>query len=345
MRVDEPSWWYDPDRRPSRVLVPVSRLWSWATAQRFARARPYRSSLPVICAGNFTAGGTGKTPLSILIARELQMLGARPAFLTRGFGGRVRGPHRVDPAMDTAIDVGDEPLLLAREGLVMISPDRARGARLLEQDAGLEAPTVIIMDDGLQNPGLAKDLALAVVDGRRGLGNGEVIPAGPLRAPLSFQLGLASAIVVNRASGDGQSPDVAKRLREQFPGPVLEAWPEPDGDFSWLSGARVLAFAGIANPERFFSLLEKLGANVVRRVAFRDHHAFRQTDGLRLLDQAKAEDLIPVTTEKDHVRLLGSTGALAALASATRALPIRLAMSERDRMRLLALLEGVIARR
>lgn len=345
MPVDEPSWWYDAGRRPPRLTLPLARAWTWATLRRFRKAKPYRCSLPVICAGNFTAGGTGKTPLSILVARELQMLGARPAFLTRGYGGRLRGPHRVDAAIDTSTDVGDEPLLLAREAGVMIAADRVLGAHLLEQDAGLRAPTVIVMDDGLQNPGLHKDLVLAVIDGRRGLGNGEVIPAGPLRAPLPFQLGLTGAVIVNRAGVHEPSPSIAEQLRQQFPGPVLETWAEPDGDMTWLAGARVLAFAGIAAPERFFGLLEAQGATVVRRVPFRDHHAFSHAEALRLIDQARAESLILVTTEKDSARLAGHGGALAELAGQLKTLPIRLAMSERDRMRLVSLLEGVIARR
>lgn len=345
MPVDEPSWWYDTSRPPSRVLMPLSRLWAWSAVRRYEKTKPYRCSLPVICAGNFTAGGTGKTPLSILIGRELQMMGARPAFLTRGYGGRTHGPHRVEPAIDTHADVGDEPLLLAREAQVMISANRKRGAELLEQDAGLRAASVIVMDDGLQNPALAKDLVFAVVDGQRGLGNGQVMPAGPLRAPLAFQLALAGAIVVNRISGDGPAPAIADQLRQQFPGPVLEAWPEPDGDVAWLKGARVLAFAGIANPQRFIAMLERLGANVVQRRLYRDHHAFTQADAQRLLELARAEDLIPVTTEKDSVRFTGRGGALAELAGQMRTLPIHLVMSERDRSRLISLLEGVIARR
>jgi tetraacyldisaccharide 4'-kinase len=323
----------------------MSQLWGWAVERRFARAKSYGCSLPVICVGNFTAGGTGKTPLSILIARELQMLGARPAFLTRGYRGRGGSPRRADLAIDTARDIGDEPLLLAREATVMVSADRTRGARLLEQDAGLTAPSVIIMDDGLQNPSLVKDLTIAVVDGRRGFGNGEVIPAGPLRAPLPFQLGLTDAVLVNRPPGVETAPDITEHLRQRFPGPVLEAWPEPEGDVAWLAGARVLAFAGIANPQRFFALVEQLGATIVRRAQFSDHHAFSEAEARRLLATASAEGLQLLTTEKDSVRLAGGTGSIGLLAATTRSLPIRLTMSERDRTRLLSLLEGVLSRR
>lgn len=344
MPLDEPAWWYDRGRPPPRLLMPIARAWGWAAKRRFAQTKPYRCWLPVICVGNFTAGGTGKTPLSILIARELQMLGAKPAFLTRGYGGKIRGPRRVDLALHTAGDIGDEAMLLAHEAPVMISADRVRGARLLESDAGLAAASVIIMDDGLQNPGLMKNLSIAVIDGHRAFGNEQVIPAGPLRAPLAFQLELAGAIVVNRTSPAEDPPEITERLRQRFPGPVLEAWPQPDGDFDWVAGSRVLAYSGIANPERFFGLLERLGATVVQRVAFPDHHAFSEADARWLLKSAAAEGVQLVTTEKDSVRLVGATGARGELAVATRTLAIRLGMSERDRSRLIALLEGLLAR-
>lgn len=343
MPASEPSWWYDADRRPPAALLPLARVWGWAAERRFARAKPYQCALPVICVGNFTAGGTGKTPLSLLIARHLVEMGARPAFLTRGYGGRLAGPRRVDPALDTATDVGDEALLLARIAQVMVSADRARGAQLIEQDSGIAPPSLIVMDDGLQNPGLKKDLSIAVVDGRRGVGNGEVLPAGPLRAPLEFQFRLVDAIVVNRSSGEGASSPAVAALRQKFPGPVLEAWPEPSGDVGWLAGARVVAYAGIANPERFFSLLETLGATVVERVAFADHHAFTPAEARRLLARARALNAQLVTTEKDWVRLTAQ-GPLGELAAATRTLPIQLTLSVQDQDRLLSLLHGVFMR-
>ncbi|CAN0401837.1 unnamed protein product, partial [Phaeothamnion confervicola] len=261
----EPAWWYGPpDSLPARLLQPAARLWGHTAARRMAQDSPYAPSLPVVCVGNFTAGGTGKTPLSILIATMLTARGERPAFLTRGYGGRISRPHVVNPGLDTAADVGDEPLLLARHGPVIVARNRRAGAQAIEAMSGISPPTVIVMDDGLQNPALAKSLTIAVVDGRRGLGNGRVIPAGPLRAPIDLQLALAGAIVVNRPRGvPDDEQHVVKSLRRTFAGPVLEATVEPAYTGPTLKGARVLALAGIANPARFTDLLAEMGAELV----------------------------------------------------------------------------------
>ena len=196
MPLEEPSWWYDASEDDLRVraLRPISGLFGWAAQRRLLNAKPYQSRLPVICVGNFTAGGTGKTPLSLMIATLLKERGAKPAFLTRGYSGRKTGPVWVNPSADLASDVGDEPLLLAACAPTMVARDRAKGAQEIEASP---MASHIIMDDGLQNPSLAKALSIAVVDAVRGLGNGEVIPAGPLRAPIDFQFGLVDAVVVN----------------------------------------------------------------------------------------------------------------------------------------------------
>ena len=204
MPFDEPGWWYGADDRRARWLAPAARLWSRVAIARHARQHPYRSRLPVICIGNFTAGGTGKTPLALHIAALLKNAGENPVLLTRGYGGRLAGPLWVEPGRQDASDVGDEPLLLARTAPVMLARDRRRGALAIEAEenvGGAGPASVIVMDDGLQNPALAKDLAIALVDGMRGVGNGLVMPAGPLRAPLEFQLGLVDAIVVTRRPG------------------------------------------------------------------------------------------------------------------------------------------------
>ena len=204
MPFDEPGWWYGADDRRARWLAPAARLWSRVAIARHARQHPYRSRLPVICIGNFTAGGTGKTPLALHIAALLKNAGENPVLLTRGYGGRLAGPLWVEPGRQDVSDVGDEPLLLARTAPVMLARDRRRGALAIEAEenvGGAGPASVIVMDDGLQNPALAKDLAIALVDGMRGVGNGLVMPAGPLRAPLEFQLGLVDAIVVTRRPG------------------------------------------------------------------------------------------------------------------------------------------------
>lgn len=342
MPLDEPAWWYRPGQTPAiaRVLRPASNLYAWAVERRFRKAKPHRSALPVICIGNLTAGGTGKTPLAIHIAERLIELGERPAFLTRGYGGRIRGPHWVDPQADAASDVGDEPLLLARVAPVLLSRDRAAGARAIEA-AG--TASVIVMDDGLQNPSLVKDLTLALVDARRGVGNGEVLPAGPLRAPLAFQLGLVNAIVLNHPPGGNCQPDLTW-LQHPFTSPVLKAAPEPKGDDGWINGARLIAYAGIANPQRFFGMLEQLGAHLAATVALPDHHTFRAKDAERILALAALHDAVPVTTEKDFVRLAGGKGPIAELEMQSRTLGIRLALDAPSSEQLMSLLRTTLAR-
>jgi tetraacyldisaccharide 4'-kinase len=344
--LDEPAWWYGDDRTGSkswgmaRWLAPVAAVTGWAAAIRYRLVTPYRARLPVICVGNFTAGGTGKTPLAAHVCDQLRRAGHRPAVLTRGYGGRHAGPHWVGGS-DSARDVGDEALLLARTTPTLVARDRSAGARAIESKP--EAATVIVMDDGLQNPQLAKDLAIAVVDGARGLGNGRVMPAGPLRASLAFQLGLVDAIVVNAAlpgAGDG----VAQSLRQRFGGPLLRATTVAAGDASWLRGKQVVAWAGIGAPQRFLAMLEGLGAETVETVVFRDHQPLVAADAERLLGLARDTRAQLVSTEKDLARLRGATGPLAELAAATRVLPIELRFAEPDARRLDALVAAALER-
>jgi tetraacyldisaccharide 4'-kinase len=198
------------------------------------------------------------------------------------------------------------------------------------------------MDDGLQNPQLAKDFTIALVDGVRGIGNGMVIPAGPLRAPLEFQLELTDAIIVNEPMS-GTDGGVAEWARSRFNGPVLRATTVPAADPGWLKGARIVAWAGIGVPRRFFALLEHLGGEVVESVAFRDHQNMQDLDADRLLALAEDDDALLVTTEKDLARLSGAVGPLAQLAAASRALPVRLAFEEADAVRLASLLDAALA--
>jgi tetraacyldisaccharide 4'-kinase len=346
VRLEEPGWWYGEGACPRLLapfLAPLAHLYS-AIAQARFRRQPYRSLLPVICAGNFAAGGTGKTPLAIFIARLLIERGDAPAFLTRGYGGRERGPVWVEEGEGAAERFGDEPLLLARIAPTLVARDRAAGAQMIE--ASGRKLSAIVMDDGLQNAGLAKDLALAVVDGERGLGNGEVIPAGPLRAPIDFQLGLVDAIVVREAepapteAADG----IHEQLRRRFPGPVLAAHTQPQADATWLAGAPVVAFAGIANPQRFFALLERLGARLLARVAFPDHHVLSRADADDLKSLAEEKSAQLVTTEKDWVRLKGGESFAQALAERARPLAIELVFEARDAKRLTGLIDAALRR-
>lgn len=338
----EPAWWYaSAPTATARLLAPAASLWARAAERRFARTTPYRASLPVVCIGNFTVGGTGKTPLATRIAADLAALGRTPVILSRGHGGRIRGPHWVDPRAETAADVGDEPLLHAARWPVVVARDRAAGARLIE--ARGRPDDVMVMDDGLQNPTLARDLAIAVVDGRRGLGNGMVMPAGPLRAALAFQARLVDAVVVNLPEDlDPAAWEVASRLGRSFDGPVLTAVTRPAEAIDWLTGLPVVAWAGIGNPARFFALLERHGARVVERLELADHALPVDAVAERLLATARRLGARLVTTEKDLVRLAGGTGPQTALAAASRAIPIALHIGAHDAGRLAALIEAAM---
>jgi tetraacyldisaccharide 4'-kinase len=335
--LDEPAWWYRQRAGVAALcLAPVAALYGRIAEARYARATPYRSRLPVLCVGNLTAGGTGKTPLVLYLCRHLAAAGLRPAVLTRGYGGRRAGPHWVGGG-DGAADVGDEALLIAPSAPTLVARDRGAGARAIEATAA----DVIVMDDGLQNPGLGKDLSLAAVDGGRGLGNGRVLPAGPLRAPLGFQLGLVDAVVVNAADPEAGAR-TAELLRRRFDGPVLRCATSPAGDAAWLEGQRVVAWAGIGSPQRFFAMLGRLGGEVAAAVAFRDHEVPGTAAARRLLALAEAQSAVLVSTEKDLARLTGAGGILAELAAATRPLPIELRFAEPDAERLAALVAGAI---
>ena len=267
MRADAPDWWQSGAGPWPMLLAPVAALYGAGVTMRWRLARPARAALPVICVGNFTVGGMGKTPAALAVARLLRGLGERPAFLTRGYGGQVTGPHLVDPERDSAAYIGDEPLLLARAAPTVVCGDRAAGAR---HAAGLDV-TVLVMDDGFQNLDIEKDLALIVVDARAGVGNGRVLPAGLLRAPLAFQIARADALI---RIGDGTAADALATAMMAQDKPVFEAAVAPADDVSWLNGTRVVAFAGIARPEKFFSMLRDLGAVLADAVPFPDHHAF-----------------------------------------------------------------------
>ena len=346
MPVREPRWWYGAQGSGvARLLRPIGALTGWIAERRWHAAQPYTSQLPVICIGNFTAGGTGKTPLALEVARLLLAAGEAPVFLSRGYGGSERGPHLVDPAADTATKVGDEVLLLARNAPAFVARDRATGAKAIETAvaSGRCPGTVIVMDDGLQNPSLTKDLTIAVVDGGRGFGNGAIVPAGPLRASVDFQMKLADAIVVNQPPG-APGP-VIQNLKRQFTGPMLDATPAPAGETSWLTATPLVAIAGIGNPARFFDLLRSLGGNVIETIAFADHQPLREGDATHVLDLAASRGAAIVTTEKDLARLQGTQGACRRLRDSARALPIRLAWSDGDEQRLASLLTATLVRK
>jgi len=289
MRLPTPRSWY---RRGGgswaiapALLAPLSWVWTWATARRLARGRPADPGVPVICVGNLTAGGSGKTPVALAIAALAQAKGQKVYFLTRGYGGSEAGPVEVKPG-DRAEQVGDEALLLSQAAPTIVARDRARGAAL----AGARGAEIIVMDDGHQNFALAKDLSLVVVDGESGFGNGRMIPAGPLRESVRQGLKRADAVIV---IGHG-NPDLGG-----FQGPVLNAQLVPEGDV--LRGKRVFAFAGIGRPEKFVATLKTAGALVMGTQFFADHHLFQPGEIAALRARAGSAQL--VTTEKDFVRL------------------------------------------
>jgi tetraacyldisaccharide 4'-kinase len=335
MRLEPPSWWHGKgpvDRLKAALFTPAGLLYGTAAAARFAFAQPYRSRLPVVCVGNFTVGGAGKTPLALAIAELARSLGRQPAFLTRGYGGALAGPHKVEGGRDVAANVGDEALLLARSGTTMLARDRPAGAKAIEAMGA----DLIIMDDGFQNPSLIKDLALIAVDATAGFGNGLVFPAGPLRAPLAHQMRRAHAAVL---IGEGGKP-VAKRLKRGLP--VLRAKLQPSEDAAWLLDQPIFAFCGIGRPEKFFATLRDCGATLAGSRAFPDHHSFTEAEALIMIREAAHAGAALVTTEKDWVRLAAPTGPLAELKARARVLAVELTFEPEERQALFALLSGVL---
>jgi tetraacyldisaccharide 4'-kinase len=296
----EPAFWHAPKSWKSHLLRPLGALYGAIAAQRLRR-RGFDAGVPVLCVGNYHVGGAGKTPTVLALAKLLRELGETPVVLSRGYGGKRRGPLMVDPSRHSAADVGDEPLMLASYLPVAVSRDRINGVAL----ARSQRASVILMDDGFQNPSIAKDASLIVIDGDRGLGNGFVFPAGPLRAPLKPQLERTDALIV---VGDGTaSGAVAARVAAQE-GLVLSAHLVPDSEsVAKLSGKRVLAFAGIGDPARYFRTLRAVGIEVARERAFADHHPFSESEIESLIAEAKRERLTLVTTEKDFARLRGGS--------------------------------------
>ncbi|ULK95527.1 tetraacyldisaccharide 4'-kinase [Bradyrhizobium sp. I71] len=294
----EPAFWYRPHSPLSHVLFPLGALYGAVTAWRMQRDG-VDAGIPVICVGNYHVGGAGKTPTVLALTKLLRELGETPVVLSRGYGGHMKGPVMVDRARHTAADVGDEPLMMARDVPVAVARDRLDGVALAKS----QGATVIVMDDGFQNPRLLKDASLIVIDSERGLGNGQVFPAGPLRAPLQAQLARTDALVL---IGDGRAAnDVAAELAKRDK-PELRARLKPvAASLAQLTGKRVFAFAGIGDPERFFRTLHASGIAVARTRAFADHHAFSQDEIAALAADARREQLTLVTTEKDLARLRG----------------------------------------
>lgn len=323
-----PAFWESEGLLP-RLLAPASWLWTRMALRRMARPVPRAVSVPVIVVGNLTAGGAGKTPTVIALLGILRDMGLNPAVVSRGYGGRVGPARRVDPARDVAADVGDEPLLLAEVAPTWVDPTRVEGARLAEKDGA----DVVVLDDGFQSARIAADLAVVVLDRGQGVGNGRVMPAGPLRAPLRAQLDRAQALVtIDTGEPIVRSAKSVIAAADHRLMPIFRARLEPRRPEA-LAGRRVLAYAGIGRPEKFVATLARAGAEVVELVSFPDHAPLTTGDAEHLLARAAATGAALVTTAKDAARLRGhADGPLARLRAVSEVVEVDLVMEETERL-------------
>ncbi|MBA5778371.1 tetraacyldisaccharide 4'-kinase [Stappia sp. F7233] len=317
-------WWQPQPSLQALALWPIGAFYGAVTASRMLGAPSGKVDTGVVCIGNFVAGGTGKTPFSLAFYEHLARRGRKPVFLLRGHGGAQAGPLLVDPLQHRSEDVGDEALLLAERGPTVVSRNRLAGAELAARHGDM-----ILMDDGWQNPSLAKDFSFALVDAATGVGNGFCLPAGPLRAPVGKQIVAASALVV---VGEGNAADPVIRFAARKGLPIFHARLEARIDDD-LRGSRVLAFAGIGRPAKFFDSLRDSGVDVVAERAFADHQPYSRQDAESLLMEAEEKGLELVTTTKDMVRLKTGDGeVLRWLAARARVVEAEMRIDDAGRM-------------
>lgn len=292
--MQAPAFWTQ-DSIQSRLLSPLSYVYGRAVALRRNITVTQQIGRPVICVGNFVMGGAGKTPVALSIGSWYREKGYAPHFLTRGYGGRLPGPVQVDSAIHSAAEVGDEALLLARCAPTWVSRDRPAGASA----AVAAGADVIVMDDGFQNGSLHKDLSIVVIDGGYGLGNGRVFPAGPLREALGDGLSRANAIAMLGPREDMDSINLPLEI------PVMGASLIPQRAPTLSQAERVVAFAGIGRPQKFFDTLADMKVKIAATKSFPDHHSYSSNEIDALKSLARRENAVLVTTEKDFVRLDG----------------------------------------
>ena len=290
--IRAPKFWHKPST-VGKLLSPLSILWRTGTAvQKIFSSPPWSGSVPIICVGNLTAGGAGKTPLTIDFVQALNASGHSPHVLTRGFGGSLIGPVKVNPDIHTVAQVGDEPLLLAAKAPTWLARNRIAGA----QQAIKNGASIIIMDDGFQNPTIKKSFSILTVDGGYGFGNGQVIPAGPLRETPKTGLSRCDAVVLMGEDRHGIRDFIGNTC------PIYRTkiitYPNKE-----LTNQKVLAFAGIGRPSKFYESVIELGYEVVDTFDFPDHHQFKLDEIKSILKQSSELSAIPVTTTKDYVRL------------------------------------------
>jgi tetraacyldisaccharide 4'-kinase len=294
--MQAPKFWRGPGMSAAALLLsPAAHIYGLLGRIRNNFSVPWRASVPVICVGNLVAGGAGKTPVVLKLIEMLKQRGLKPHALSRGYGGSLTGPTQVDASRHTYRETGDEPLLLSKHAPTWIAKDRAEGAKAA---TGAE---VIIMDDGFQNPSLAKDLSLVVVNGSYGFGNAQIIPAGPLRESISNGLRRAHAVVLIGPDSAGVEDSIRHHGRDDLP--ILRATINPGPEADALKGQTVHAFAGIGEPDKFFRTLENLGCTVAMRAPFADHHPYNSVEIEVLKTNASQQNAVLVTTEKDAVRL------------------------------------------
>ncbi|WP_029605430.1 tetraacyldisaccharide 4'-kinase [Kozakia baliensis] len=294
MKFGPPSFWNQVEPSwQAKALTPLSWLLQSAGHLRSYRAAPVMVDVPVLCCGNLTVGGAGKTTLVLDFAQRLQARGRHPHILSRGYGGQEKGPLRVDLARHTANDVGDEPFMLAKTAPVWIGANRGETARM----ACAEGADCLIMDDGLQNHTLHQTMRIITVDGATGFGNGRVMPAGPLREPAAKGLAEADGLVMIGEDRTDLLPHIPNDLLR------LQARLIPGPEIRRLQGKRLIAFAGIARPDKFFDMLTEAGLPLLRCISFADHHRYNERDCRRLLALGRQEGVRLVTTAKDAVKL------------------------------------------